>query len=83
MVDQEELGAFDNAIDNSPFHAGLVQAETASMQRRYKQAITMRLVPRAIELVTSIGVGIVSGHYRDAIKLARKLVDMMERISED
>jgi uncharacterized membrane protein YukC len=80
VVEDAELR---EAVEQSPYHMGLVRAQTAKMQQRYKQAISMRLVPKSIDLVTLIAKGIGSGSYREAITVARRLVSMMERISED
>lgn len=80
MVQDEELL---KAINSSSFHVGMAKVEVAKMQQRYRHAIKIRLVPRAIALVQLIASSVVTGKYRESITAARKLVSMMERISED
>ena len=71
------------AIEQSAFHVGMETARAQQMQENYRRAIRARLMPRVIELVQAISGALVTGKYRHTITKARKLVALMERISED
>jgi hypothetical protein len=71
------------AIEASAFHIGYEAAKAQQMQENYRKAIRSRLMPRMIELVMAVSGAVVTGKYRQAIIKTRKLVALMERISED
>lgn len=71
------------AIEESAFHQGMESAKAHKMQENYRMAIKARLMPRAIDLVQTVAVSLISGNYRQSIVKARKLVALMERISLD
>ena len=69
------------AIEESEFHKGMETAR--QMQEHYSRAIKARLLPRTIELVHIMAAAVATGKYRQTITKAKRLIALMERVSED